>query len=250
VDLAEEVAALSATTHQLPAPAAGRLRRPSWRDPRLLVGVVIVLVSVALGAQVIATADDTVPVWASRTTLAPGAVLSVDELTVARVRLEGDAATRYLSAASPPATGQVLLRTVGPGELVPSSAVGAASALDLRPVVIPATPPLPVALAAGAVVDLWVSRKAATTGGAGNAFEHPERLVQGAVVRAISKPSGTLGSGSGSVGVEVMLDAQQLPAVLDALANQAVISLEPVPGSGPSGSSRSSGNGGTTGGQG
>ena len=32
-------------------PPAARLRRPTWRDPRLLVGVVVVALSVALGAQ-------------------------------------------------------------------------------------------------------------------------------------------------------------------------------------------------------
>src|SRR5699024_7184933 len=36
---------------ELPSPAAVRLRRPGWRDPRLLLGVVLVAASVALGSS-------------------------------------------------------------------------------------------------------------------------------------------------------------------------------------------------------
>ena len=48
----------------LPTPTATRLRRPSWRDSRLLVGVLLVLVSTVLGSVVVARADDRVPVYA------------------------------------------------------------------------------------------------------------------------------------------------------------------------------------------
>ena len=44
---------------QLPEPTAKRLQRPSWRDARLLVGVVLVLLGTVLGARLIAAADDT-----------------------------------------------------------------------------------------------------------------------------------------------------------------------------------------------
>ena len=39
------------STDLLPAPVAPRLRRPSWRDPRLVVGLVLVALAVALGIQ-------------------------------------------------------------------------------------------------------------------------------------------------------------------------------------------------------
>jgi len=227
------VAVLSAPADLLPAPTAGRLRRPSWRDPRLVVGIVLVLASVALGARVVAAADDTVPVWAAAGALAPGTALTKDRVTIARVRIEGDSAARYLSAVTGPPD-VVVLRTVGPGEIIPASAVGPASSLQQRPVVIPVAQPLPVGLAVGAAADIWVSRKDTTTGAAVGAYAKPERIVQGAPVRAITRSGGTLGASS-AAGVEVMLDTVQLPAVLDALANEAQVALVPVPGSAPAG---------------
>jgi hypothetical protein len=107
----------------LPAPAATRLRRPSWRDSRLVVGVLLVLAAVAVGARVVATADDTVDVYAAAVALPEGARLDAGALRVARVRLEPGTAA-YLDAARPPPEGAVVLRTIGAGELVPVQAVG------------------------------------------------------------------------------------------------------------------------------
>lgn len=41
---------------------APRLRPPGWRDPRLLTGIVLVAMSVALGSWLVASAGRTVPV--------------------------------------------------------------------------------------------------------------------------------------------------------------------------------------------
>src|SRR4249919_977186 len=143
---------MSRVTSLLPAPEAARLRRPSWRDTRLLVGLLIVLGSVALGARVVATADDTAPVYAARVTLPAGTALSPAVLDVIKVRL-GPAAGRYLSGIRPPPAGTVLLRTVTAGELVPASAMGRAEALRRRPVGIPVDGALPAGIAPGGLVD-------------------------------------------------------------------------------------------------
>src|SRR4051812_3857138 len=95
---------------------AARLRRPSWRDPRLLIGLALLLSSVAIGARVVALADHTVPVLAARDTLPTGTPLTDDVLKVVRVRLTGSDA-RYLDATQAIPRGQVLIRTVGAGEI-------------------------------------------------------------------------------------------------------------------------------------
>jgi len=81
---------------ELPRPTAKRLQRPSWRDSRLLVGVVLVLLATTLGAKVIAGADDRVPMYAAVQTLKPGDRLTTDNLKRVDVQL-GDATTVYLS---------------------------------------------------------------------------------------------------------------------------------------------------------
>lgn len=56
----------------LPTTTASRLRPPSWRDSRLIIGVLLVLLSTVLGSVVVARADDRVPVYAAKGEVAPG----------------------------------------------------------------------------------------------------------------------------------------------------------------------------------
>jgi hypothetical protein len=210
----------------LPIPVAGRLRRPSWRDTRLVVGLVIMLASVALGARVVAAADRTVAVYAAGTTLVTGHVLSAHDLTVVRVRL-GTGTAAYLSARSPIPAGATLLHSLAPGELVPVSALGTASAVQLRPVTIPLDGAVPAGLQVGTRVDVWSSARDPSGGAA--TYQQPVRLVEGTEVSAVS--SGDTGLALAQAGtVQVMVGPAQLPAVLDALANAARLALVPVPG--------------------
>jgi hypothetical protein len=64
---------------ELPKPTAARLRKPSWRDSRLVVGLVLVLLSMAIGAKVIASVNDTVPMYAAAAALVPGQPVSEPE---------------------------------------------------------------------------------------------------------------------------------------------------------------------------
>ena len=95
----------------LPTPTASRLRSPSWRDTRLLVGVLLVLVSTVLGSVVVARADDRVPVYAAKGQVAPGQRLTESDVVRVDVLL-GDGAAglparrpagrrRHLGAARP-----------------------------------------------------------------------------------------------------------------------------------------------------
>ena len=74
---------------------ARQLARPSWTDTRLLLGVLLVLGSVVLGARVVTSAQRTQPVWAASRDLPAGTVLRADDLKAADVRL-GVEAPHYL----------------------------------------------------------------------------------------------------------------------------------------------------------
>jgi hypothetical protein len=211
----------------LPVPTAARLQRPSWRDTRLLVGLLIVLASVALGARVVAAADDTVPVYAAGTTLVTGHTLSSADLTVVRVRL-GAGAAAYLRAQSPIPAGATLLRSLGPGELVPVSVVGAAAAVQVRPVTIPLEGAPPAGLRVGARADVWSSVRDPAAGA--TAYKPPVRLAEGAEVSAVTTVDGGLAPAQGG-SAQILLGPSELPAALDALANGARLVLVPVPGS-------------------
>ena len=85
----------------LPAPVAARLRRPGWRDPRLLAGVAMVAASVLLGSWAVRTAQATVPVYVTRAALVPGDRVTAADLAVVDVRLGTVNLDHYLRADLP-----------------------------------------------------------------------------------------------------------------------------------------------------
>jgi hypothetical protein len=208
------------------------LRRPSWRDTRLVLGLLLVLASVALGASVVAAADRTTAVLVAGSALGPGHRLVEGDLQVARVRLTGPVAS-YLTPQTRLPAGTVVLRGLGAGELVPLSAVGPAATLDRRPVALPLTAPLPDGVRPGGQVDLWSSARDPAAGAAA-AYRPPVRLVVAAQVVAVTLPSGGLAADQQS-SVQVLVSETELPKVLDALANEARVAVVPVPGSAPPG---------------
>jgi hypothetical protein len=139
----------------LPRPRAARLGRPGWLDPRLLLGVLLVLVSVVVGAKVVAEADDTYPVWAVSHDLGPRSSLVAGDLVVKRVRIEGDPST-YVSAVGLAPVGWVLSRAVAAGELLPRAALDEPGAVSTRRVAVPVEPVVAADLADGAVVDVYL----------------------------------------------------------------------------------------------
>ena len=109
---------------------AQRLRRPSWRDPRLGIGVLLVAGSVALGSWAVAQADRTTDVLLAVTPLTPGDRLAEAELRPHAIR--PDALTEvYLNGDTELPEDAVATRVIGAGELVPATAVGTAADLDL-----------------------------------------------------------------------------------------------------------------------
>lgn len=138
---------------ELTRPVAKRLARPSWRDSRLLVGVLLVLVAATLGARAVASADDRIPVWVAADDLVAGD--SVTETSVRRVdvRLDDDMSA-YLTADAVPAAGTFLLRDVPAGELVPRSAVGQAGDIEVQRVTVRADAVSTTGLVRGSRVDL------------------------------------------------------------------------------------------------
>jgi hypothetical protein len=203
---------------------ARRLRQPSWRDLRLLVGVALVLLSVVVGALVVSGADRTEPTYAATRALLPGQVLDADDLTVVGARVAGGAP--YLSAADGLRAGLVVLRPVLPGELVPLSALGDQGQVAMRPVTVPIDPELADTLTTGLLVDVWVaSRRPEGERGYGE----PERVASGVPVGERATRHGALGSSS-TTALQVLVDGAVVPTLIHAVDDEARITLVPVPG--------------------
>lgn len=142
-----------------PSPPARRTTAPTWRDPRLVIGIVVVAVSVLAGAYLFAGADQTVGVWAVSAGMRSGTSIGPADLVRREVRFtDPKDADRYVSADSELPPGTTLSRDVGAGELLPRAALGTGSPTSLVEVPISTAAELvPATVRVGSVVDVWVT---------------------------------------------------------------------------------------------
>lgn len=206
----------------LPSALPRRLRI----DPRVVLGVVLVAVSTLGVTGVVQSLNRTVPVYRAAEPLVPGAHISAADLVATPVRL-GPADPLYLTGPVP-AAGYVVTRTIAAGEMVPLSALGSASAVDVASVVVDLSTRLSGSIVAGAVVDVWSApRKAGST----TEFGAPVVLVSGATVVRTIAPQGIVQAAQQNT-VELQVPRDDVAAVLQAVADGARISAvaisEPV----------------------
>ena len=192
------------------SPPARRLRRPGWLNLRLVLGVLLVLGSVLLGARTLAAADSSVRVWAVTGDLAAGTTLTSADVSVARVRLFSDA-DRYLRTTTSPA-GHTLNRDVGAGELLPRSALTTQPEGRLISLPVPVLH-APEGLRRGQRVDVFATSK--PVGGTGPA--RTERVLAGVPIQAVRAPRGGLAGGSTEYAVIVRVTPADVEAVIRAI---------------------------------
>ncbi|MCM3885952.1 SAF domain-containing protein [Frankia sp. R82] len=149
------------------SPPARRLTRRRWRDSRLLVGVLLVLVSVVVGARLFASADSSRQWVVARGDLPAGHVVVAGDLGTVSARLDGATSGRYYPGARlGDLTGATLARPVNAGEFVSGGDFAGRdrTATRLVPVIVKAGR-LP-ALEPGDHVDVYVFQAGASAGGA------------------------------------------------------------------------------------
>lgn len=201
-------------------PGARAARRPTWFDPRFLVGVVLVIGSIVGVTAVVASVDDTAQMYVARTTLPAGTMITEVDLEPTAVRL-GTAEQRYLDVAALPDDGLLLSRAVSAGELIPLTAVSDTAELGRTGVVVALSGDIAASVTAGAPVDLWAAQQ----------LEHgrygpPGVIVSSAEVVRVLDDGGLLGAAGRSV--ELRLPTSSVAAVLQAVANADALSLVPA----------------------
>jgi hypothetical protein len=207
------------------SPSAIRLRRPGWRDPRLLIGLMLVAFAVALGSWAVTAAGRTIPVLAAPGPLVPGDALDFDDLVVREVRL-AEAESRYLKPGDTEHDDPlIVVRTIGAGELVPVDAVASREELDLRSVALTPARALSAGVVPGAVVDLWLVPAPRTEA-------EPQQLASALTVAQVAERT-TAFNGTGDSTVYVLVPVDQLAEVLGALATDGSVEIVPVAGSVP-----------------
>lgn len=209
------------------ATTGARLKPPSWKDPRLLVGVLLVLASVVGVISLVASADQTTEVYAARDSIAVGEKLTADNVVRAKVRL-GETEQHYLTVEAGLPDGLVAVQRIGKNQLVPKESLATVDALDRKPVAVTIDEALPPQAVAGTRVDVWVALPDARNG-----FSEPKLLLPGAEIAQVTAGSTALGSSRKTVLMVLVADSQ-MPAILGAQANQAKISVVWNPGGGAS----------------
>lgn len=202
-----------------------RLKRPSWKDPRLIVGILLVLTSVAGVISLLAGADRTTEVFAAKNSIAVGERLTAEHVVRTKVRL-GDTEQHYIPASSALPENAVAVQRIGKDQLVPRTSLGTVDALDRKPVAVTVSEVLPAQAVAGARVDVWVARPDARNG-----FSEPTLLLSGAEIAEVAEGSTALGSSKTTV-LMVLVEDSSMPALLGAQANDARISVVWNPGGG------------------
>lgn len=197
---------------------APRLKKPSWKDPRLLIGVLLVLASIAGVVVLVGSADKTIQVFAAREEISVGQPVTPEDLIVVEVRLDGIEAG-YFTVEQGFVDGGVAVQRVGKNQLVPQESIGKADALNRKPVAIALEEDLPPQAVAGARVDVWVALP-----GSGKAYDDPQLLLPGAEIAQVTSGATTLGASRDKV-ILVLVTDQQMPGLLGALANKAKVSV-------------------------
>lgn len=186
------------------SPPARRASRAWWRDTRVLAGIVLLAVSMLVGARLLAGGDDTVTAWQATRDLAPGAVVSSDD--VVAVSLPAALAGAYADGAGLPTA--PLDRPLLSGEILPAPVD--APLADVRWVTVPVEPlHAPVDLAPGERVDVW-----ATEGSDLGAVPVPEIVLEGALVSHVAVDGVGMG---GEYGVVLEIAPSEAAALLTAV---------------------------------
>jgi hypothetical protein len=196
-------------------------RRAPWGDARFLLGIVLVVASVAGVWFVVAAARQTTPVYAAAHTLTPGERVAPEDLEIVQVALGASTAVYLAPPADGLAAGTVARRTVPKGELLPKAAVGDAGASDVTTVVVRSAVDVPASVSTGSAIDVW----AAPLEDKG-AYGEPRVLVAGATVVSVSRDDSMLGGGSASL--ELVVPRSDVADVLAAMAGKAALSVVPA----------------------
>jgi hypothetical protein len=193
-----------------------RLEHQPWRDPRLILGVLLVLVSTVLGAAAVAAAGSSTGYWAVRSEVRAGDPVKRSDLVPAEAHLPDDAARHLLATdeALPALLDDLVwARDLGDGALVTRTALADQRNDDVTELPLTVTSgAAPADLQRGDRVDVWVG-----PGPGDDASEKSVRVLLDVRVVSIGGSAAVRGGPSRTVLVDVS-DAELSGSVVSTVA--------------------------------
>lgn len=197
-------------------------KKVSRQLARTLLGVSLVVSSVAVVGFITHDRSDTQLVVAAKNALVVGQLVGVDD--VVEVRVPTTASFDLYLRGFDLIPDSYLGRSLEPGELIPRSALVSQKPHDDAVVTLELHIGSPAWLRSGVVAELWVSPH-----GPNNSFAPPFVVSPEVVVVAVSREDGFAADQTTSR-VDVLVPRRHLPEVLHALANKHTIHLTGVRG--------------------
>lgn len=197
-----------------------RARRAFWGDIRFLIGIALVILSIAGVWLIVSSARQTTPVLQTDRTIAQGEALVSDDFRVVEVSL-GSVVDGYL-APQDLEPGMIATRTLADGELLPVTAAGDARSGRSTNIVIESSVGIPENVTVGTPVELWFAPPAADP----DEFDAPRILVADVVVASIPESDGVLEARSAML--EIVIDRSDVADVLAAMTGGAALSVVPL----------------------
>lgn len=195
------------------------MKTKRWLDPRLLIGMLLVVASVAAVVFVVSASNRTHEVWSVSNSVVPGDVLTADDVALARVQLDSSQDLYHDREESP--IGGVVTRPLEAGELIPVSAVADAALAERSRVVVTVDGPLPDGATRGAVVDVWAAEQLD-----GSTYATPRVLVDDAVIAAVHTNDGLISTAQ-TVQVELLVPSGDTGGLLHAMSSGHAMHLVP-----------------------
>lgn len=197
-----------------------RTRRAFWGDIRFLIGIALVILSIAGVWLIVSSARQTTPMLQADRTIAQGEALVSEDFRVVEVSL-GAVSGGYL-APQDLEPGMVAARTVTDGELLPVAATAEADSASTTNIVIDSSVGIPESVRAGTPVELWYAPPLND----GGEFDSPRILSADVVVASIPEADGMLAQSSATV--ELVIDRADVADVLAAITGGAALSIVPL----------------------
>jgi len=188
-----------------------------YLSPRYILGLILILASFGSAFVISNAAEQSTSVWAANVDLAPGAIITAEDLIAVRVRLIDNAA-QYLSADAD-LIGAAVLRPIGASELIPAIAVASESDLSLQRVPIAVSQEhLPAGIVSGAIVDIYVYEERELVGE--GTSQKPRLLLTKVSIEALDESSKELG---GDLIITVLVPTPLVNELIDSIANDRFI---------------------------
>ena len=182
---------------------ASRLALPRWADPKLLFGVLLVIVAMLLGARVFAMADNTVEIYAVKADMKTGDALEGSSVVPVRVRFTAsDNAEAYVSATESIPQSMKVTHDLRAGEFLPRSAFATTTPQELLDMAIPVKDEAIPPLNSGDHVNVVVQPQATS----GESSEAVMVLKDVPVVQVPSSGGGGITGSNASSGLTIRVD--------------------------------------------